>query len=346
MTPISSPGSTVSLLSSAGFSDLLMLGIIVLDPDGRVAGWNSWMQRHSGLQRQAALGCSLDELFGSGVSPNLLTAVEATLKRSHSRILTHAVHGQLLNLKTGGQNANQGEAMALNLYLVPVREAERGVHCLIQVFDVTGSARREKSLQEEVYNNRRSSLVDDLTGQLNRRAFDIWLAAEWRRLALVDEPVTVMMLDVDQFKLFNDMLGHVAGDECLRRLAHTLAQRINRPGDALFRYGGEEFAVLLTTTDKRGAAVVAASLIEAVRGLEIMHPATHAPVTISIGYMAGKPVGHARPEDYVRAADAALYAAKNAGRNRAMAHAGCEITEIDPALAGRQAKILDRELMD
>ncbi len=327
--------------------DKLMLGLIALDEDARVCSWNQWMARHTNIPANQAIGRELGELFPDGVSPALRKAIQCSLSGGMSRMLTHAVHGQLLPLRHGANRQGNPETLALNVFLQPLSATPQTPgRCLIQVFDVTGPVRREQMLEQEVYQNRRSSLIDDLTGQLNRRAFDIWLGAEWRRQQATGEPVSVMMVDVDQFKLFNDINGHVSGDRCLRRVAHAMARRINRPGDALFRYGGEEFAVLLTTTDCRGAAIVAESLLQTVRKLGIPHPATRAPVTVSIGFMAGQPaVNGASPGDYVAAADQALYSAKRAGRNRFRAHPDAEVTDVSLSLAGRRARIFDRELM-
>lgn len=327
--------------------DRLMLGVVILDCDARVSFWNCWMSRCSTTLAAQARGRPFAELFDGEVNPQVNTAIRATLNQAHSRVLTHAVHGQLLPLKGPIDRHGQRAPMALNLYLQPLRDpANPDVGCLIQIFDVTGPVNRERKLEQEVYQNRRSSLVDELTGQLNRRAFEQWLGAEWRRQNLVDEPVACLMVDVDQFKMYNDILGHVEGDRCLRGVAHAMARRINRPGDALFRFGGEEFAVLLTTTDKRGASIVAQSLLETVRDLNIQHPVTKAPVTISIGLMAGRPASSAAsPDDYVMAADQALYEAKRAGRNCYRVHSSAQSTGVDLSLAGRQAKIVDRELM-
>ena len=147
--------------------------------------------------------------------------------------------------------------------------------------------------------------------------------------------LSVVMIDVDHFKAFNDSLGHLAGDRSLVRIAHVIAGSLRRAGDLVARFGGEEFAVLLPQTDAAGAALVAERLRRSVEAIEIDHP--HSPsgcVTISLGAASTVPVDAASPTELLDAADAALYAAKHAGRNRAVA-AGATNSGSDLAAARR-----------
>ncbi len=160
--------------------------------------------------------------------------------------------------------------------------------------------------------------IDGLTGVYNRRHFDERLAAEWGRAVRSGSPLSVVLLDVDLFKRFNDRHGHQAGDDCLRRVAAALQAGLRRPGDLIARYGGEEFVCLLPDTAHAGALVVAEQLRAAVQALHIEHgESSVAPaVTVSLGVCTqtgGLPVSAA---DLLRAADAQLYRAKSEGRNR------------------------------
>jgi diguanylate cyclase (GGDEF)-like protein len=163
------------------------------------------------------------------------------------------------------------------------------------------------------------SLQDGLTEIPNRRYFDQKLAEEWARFSRNDQSLALLMIDIDQFKPFNDRYGHGAGDECLRRVAQALRRVPTRATDLVARYGGEEFVVLLPETDTRGAQHVAEAMLEAVRSLEVTHDysdvAPH--VTISMGG-AIQSKQHPKPsaEDLKKAADTALYQAKANGRNR------------------------------
>lgn len=173
----------------------------------------------------------------------------------------------------------------------------------------------------------RLSSVDGLTGIPNRRVFDDTLAREWRRAERRAAPISLLLLDIDHFKEYNDCYGHQAGDDCLRAVAASLDQALRRSSDLAARYGGEEFVIVLPETDTHGARNVAENVIEIVRGLGIEHARSQtAPViTISVGVATSTPT---RGDDsgwkaLLGEADAALYRAKHNGRNRV------EIAETD-----------------
>lgn len=164
------------------------------------------------------------------------------------------------------------------------------------------------------------AMLDGLTGIHNRRYFDEHLDRETRRSQREGEPLSLIMLDIDHFKGFNDHYGHGAGDRCLQKVAETLARTLNRPGDTLCRYGGEEFVALLPGTPTSGALEVAERLRSAVeeRALAHEHSSAGPVVTVSLGAATFDPAGEpgADMESLLARADAALYRAKNAGRNR------------------------------
>ena len=161
--------------------------------------------------------------------------------------------------------------------------------------------------------------IDGLTGVHNRRHFDEQLALEWARAVRAGSPLSVLLIDVDFFKRFNDHYGHPAGDACLRQLAGTLATALKRPGDLVARYGGEEFVCLLPDTPLPGALQLAQQFTRLVHGLQMVHPQSDAApvVTVSVGVCC-KPadtVGSAA--GLLREADAQLYIAKSRGRHQA-----------------------------
>jgi len=162
------------------------------------------------------------------------------------------------------------------------------------------------------------AFVDALTEVGNRRRFDQMLESELNRAQRSGRPLSLIYLDVDHFKQFNDTYGHGAGDDCLRRLASTLSKRLYRSGDFIARYGGEEFMVLLPYTDEEQVWYLAEELNRAVDELAIPHSASRVAdwVTLSMGVVTSVPDAHASPREIVEAADRALYAAKHAGRHR------------------------------
>jgi diguanylate cyclase (GGDEF)-like protein len=161
--------------------------------------------------------------------------------------------------------------------------------------------------------------VDGLTGVYNRRYFDEHLAAEWGRAVRAGTALSVVLIDVDFFKRYNDHYGHQAGDDCLKRVAATLKAGIKRPGDMVARYGGEEFVCLLPDTPMAGALELARQLGAAVHELQIEHAdsAAASVVTVSLGVCGKREDAVGTPEAFVREADAQLYIAKSEGRHRA-----------------------------
>jgi diguanylate cyclase (GGDEF)-like protein len=180
-------------------------------------------------------------------------------------------------------------------------------------------ALRQKAKELEQANNRLEalSLSDALTGLANRRRFDDVLASEWARSARSAQPMSVLMLDVDYFKPYNDHYGHQQGDECLRRIAEVLKARIHRTTDLAARYGGEEFSVILSSCTEEGAAKIAEQIRLEVESLQIHHGQAEAGVvTISIGVATQVPGAGNAAVELLRQADIALYNAKRQGRNR------------------------------
>jgi diguanylate cyclase (GGDEF)-like protein len=159
---------------------------------------------------------------------------------------------------------------------------------------------------------------DGLTGLANRRAVDRMLEESWADCAAHNHPMAVIMVDVDYFKKFNDEYGHPAGDDCLRQVAGALHQHVRLTGDLAGRFGGEEFILILPGADAQGASQVAARACAAVEALHIPHAAapTARFVTASLGLACAQPARGGAVSDLVRAADAALYEAKQTGRAR------------------------------
>jgi diguanylate cyclase (GGDEF)-like protein len=163
------------------------------------------------------------------------------------------------------------------------------------------------------------SMLDGLTGIPNRRYFDEQLNKERGRALREKKPLSVLMMDIDHFKSYNDNYGHGAGDECLQRVARTLIESLPRPTDLIARYGGEEFVALLPGTDAKGAGEVAERLRKAVvdLGVKHEHSSTAGVVTLSLGTNTlDEPFEAQETSSLLKKADEALYAAKESGRNR------------------------------
>ena len=164
----------------------------------------------------------------------------------------------------------------------------------------------------------RLAITDGLTGLANRRHFDVVLLSEYRRLVRHNAFLSVILFDVDYFKLFNDTYGHGAGDDCLRRIGNVVLGAVVRSADTGARYGGEEFACILPETDHDGAMAVAAKLCSGIAALGIPHAKSNAAphVTASIGVITVQCVVGLSPQHVMALVDEQLYAAKAGGRNQ------------------------------
>ena len=178
----------------------------------------------------------------------------------------------------------------------------------------------EKINSELAVSNRelqRLSSLDGLTGLANRRQFDETLQQEWQRAIRTNMPLSLIFVDIDFFKRYNDHYGHQAGDDCLKEVAAALQTTIHRPADLVSRYGGEEFVMVLPDTAEEGALAVAEKVLATVTGLRIPHENSDAAdhVTLSMGVATARPQEGAQPQQLVESADKMLYRAKDRGRN-------------------------------
>ncbi len=198
------------------------------------------------------------------------------------------------------------------------RRMKDGQEFVITTRDITLRKTAEDQLHEANGKLQRLVLLDGLTGISNRRGFDLAVEREHRRATREDTELALLLIDVDCFKTFNDTHGHQAGDACLQAIATCLSRQMQRPADLSARYGGEEFAMLLPGTGPDGALLLAERILAAVRDLGIARHAEAAEVvTVSVGAAVIRPRRDGRSlEELLRLADAALYQAKDAGRNR------------------------------
>jgi diguanylate cyclase (GGDEF)-like protein len=220
------------------------------------------------------------------------------------------------------------QAGAVDYLLKPVNPLELGarVRSVLRLKrEMDQRKQREAELIEATYKLaaakselQRLSSLDGLTGITNRRRFDELLEQETKRSTRDATFLSLILVDIDAFKPYNDRYGHLAGDECLKKVAVALRDSVQRAGDAVARYGGEEFVAILPATDGAGAKAVAEAMRRAVESLNVEHAASPAGsrVTVSLGVATGILDEKAVPAALIDAADQALYESKKAGRNR------------------------------
>lgn len=206
-------------------------------------------------------------------------------------------------------------------------------------------------LRQKLDQLNRLATQDALTGIANRHRFEEFLHFEWMRSMRARTPVSLVMIDVDHFKAFNDLYGHAAGDDCLQRVAGAMRDALSRAADLLARYGGEEFVCVLHDTEHAGALQVAEQLRQAVMELAIPHAGSRAAshVSISLGVASIRPTQDTAPIELVETADTRLYQAKRLGRNQVMGDtpnpAGLQPQETDTPSSLPQILIVDDEPM-
>jgi diguanylate cyclase (GGDEF)-like protein len=205
-----------------------------------------------------------------------------------------------------------GNQLYLAIDAGPIHDEDGKLIAIVETLrDMTDQKRAEAALKT-------LAASDGLTGLANRRSFDQTLTAEWSRAERTKKPLSLALVDVDHFKLYNDLHGHQKGDECLRAVASILGETALRPADLSARYGGEEFAVVMPETDQKAAVKVAERLRGTLAKLQLAHGAAGARpnVTFSIGIATRIPDETVCADWLLMKADEALYAAKHAGRNR------------------------------
>jgi diguanylate cyclase (GGDEF)-like protein len=251
------------------------------------------------------------ELRGSRVE----AAVLAALAEGHGGVIPSSENRAPFPLREAG--SFDGPRIDQAVTVTPFREGSEQF-CMIEIRDVSGTVEREKRLLDHAESLRARSYVDGLTGIANRRYFDVALERELRRAQRLGGQLSLLLVDIDSFKAYNDNFGHQQGDACLTTVAQALAAKLKRPADVAARYGGEEFAAILPDTSLEQAERHANAIREHVASLALPHaPSAHWPmVTLSIGVASFSKDGLSEPAALIEAADKALYAAKHGGRNR------------------------------
>lgn len=303
---------------SVKLMQFLVVPTFVLDPHGHVLIWNRACETLTGLDAKDVVGTK-NHWRGFYEAPRPCLAdliVEGRIQELDGLYVTHGDLEIMSNFGVHAENWCRMPRRGVELYLAidagPIYDDNGELLAVVETLrDISDQKRSQTALE-------RLASVDGLTSVLNRRGFDEQIAIEWTRAKNNGLPITLLMIDVDNFKSFNDHYGHQMGDECLRTVARVLGDAVLRPNDIVARYGGEEFAFILPGADAAGADVVAARIRDLLAIAAIPHQAggIDGRVTVSVGGATLVPQIDLAPTDLVRQADAALYAAKSGGRNR------------------------------
>jgi len=281
-------------------------GLMIIEASGRIQFSNPACERYLGYDSNELAGAALGQLLSPGVTQEYLTYFAAW---SADPETVHPRGTREVQIRR-----RDGSARAMDLTLTPMYAGEPLFIGLLH--DITHHKQSETALQ-------RAALLDPLTKIANRRHFDTFLEKEWLRAIRSSEPLSLVVIDVDHFKLYNDTLGHAAGDACLRKIAAALQSHALRPTDIAARFGGEEFVLLFAETSLETACKLAESIRAHIESLEMPNPrsSTSAWVTVSVGVATIVPSQRDEIEAFFVAADRAMYRAKEGGRNRVVAAA-------------------------
>ena len=294
--------------------ELLVIPTFVLDCHGKVVIWNRACERLTGVEAWEVLGTA--EHWKGFYRDQRTTLADLVIQ---GRVGEAPRPGQAA--RRVGPDANLraenwcdmpriGRRRYLAADASPIVDNEGKLMAVVETLrDVTDEKCAQVALEQ-------LATRDGLTGLANRRCFDNTLHAEWQRAMRQQQPLSLLMVDVDNFKQYNDAYGHLGGDECLQRIAKAVASEM-RTNDLVARYGGEEFAVILPNEALKGAAIVAERIRCRVEQLHMHNLGSERHVvTVSIGAATALAARDSDPSQLVAAADSALYRAKHMGRNR------------------------------
>ncbi|MBR0719146.1 diguanylate cyclase [Bradyrhizobium liaoningense] len=296
----------------------LVVPTFVIDPKRRVVIWNRACERLTGVAASEVIGTTKHWQAFYETKRHCLADLVALdlpeqLPELYSEYAARGHNGLGFSAENWCVMPKLGNQLYLAIDAGPIHDDAGNLIAVVETLrDLTDQKRAEMTLKE-------LATKDGLTGLSNRRSFDQMLMSEWSRAQRTQQPLSLLFLDVDHFKLFNDLHGHQTGDECLRAVAAVVSRHAWRPLDLATRYGGEEFALIMPEMSSNDACAVAEAIRNAVTDLRITHGAEGAGehVTLSVGVASHIPgEDDDRPDRLLGSADQALYAAKRLGRNR------------------------------
>ncbi|WP_256081685.1 diguanylate cyclase [Massilia sp. YIM B04103] len=279
-------------------------GLLIIEADGRIQFTNPACDKYLGYAANELAGQSISDLLNPLVAQEYLDYF-ARYAANPETAYSHGTREVIIR-------HHNGSSVCMDLTLTPMFLRQPLFIGLLH--DITHHKLSEDALQ-------RAAMIDPLTKIANRRHFDSFLEKEWQRALRSGAALSLVVLDVDHFKLYNDTLGHAAGDVCLQKVAQAINSHALRATDLAARYGGEEFVLLFAETDSDSAYLLAESIRAHIESLQLPHPrsVTSPHITVSIGVATIHPSQLDSTESLFVAADRAMYVAKEGGRNQVRA---------------------------
>ena len=291
------------------------VGVVVMDRDYNVEVWNSFMENHSGVGADKAARQSLFALFPEIDQGWFTHKVETAVMLGTRAFTIWEQRPNLVHFKSYQPITGMADEMYQNVTILPLRSSTgKTDHVCLIIYDVTGVAVNKRQLESANTKLQELALRDGLTGLLNRRYWESCLEREFARHQRYDNPVSLVIFDIDHFKRVNDTYGHQTGDEVIRETARITSQLV-RETDFAGRYGGEEFVVLLPGTTLDGAAQFAERLRSSIERQQLDYQGSPLTFTISLG-VATLTDDMAGYLTLLERADKALYQSKEGGRNK------------------------------
>jgi diguanylate cyclase len=285
----------------------ISLGLVVLDRELTITAWNRWMELHSGIPAEKVIGQPVCDLFPTLCDSSFNRIVKSVFAFGNYATYSQKLHKYLFPMPNPHGSSSLFPQMQQNCTFGPLRNDNKEITAVyISVHDVTDFVMYEQKLVQ-------MAKIDGLTGIYNRRYLDSRLTEELERSRRHGNPLSILMLDIDHFKMINDSHGHICGDYALRKIS-VLLQETVRSSDILGRYGGEEFCCVLPETAFEQAIVLAERCREQIAAKPLVCEDHQARITISIGVTAQH--RDDTLDSIIKRADDALYQAKHTGRNR------------------------------
>ncbi|WP_417227388.1 diguanylate cyclase [Amphritea sp.] len=291
------------------------VGLIVVDKNNHICLWNDFMENHSGISASQAASKNLFTLFPELPKPWLSKKIEGVLLLSNTAYISWEQKPFLFQFKSHRPITGIAPFMYQNITLTPLSSPTGQIdHIGILIYDVTDNTVAQQELQAANTRLKSLSRVDGLTGLYNRAYWQECLEKEFARFGRLQEPSSLILLDIDHFKKVNDTYGHQAGDIVIQTIADIIQQQA-RKTDFTGRYGGEEYGVILAGTNGANAVAFADRLRAAVEAKVMPYGEHKLSVTISLG-ISEITLDQGSEVEWLEEADKALYQSKQSGRNR------------------------------